>query len=105
VRQDASLTGLMPGSRPSWLSMSRSLRVAACPVILPPRTPVNVHLVGFEGPAGGRHGVQDPAGPDPRRELPQVRAARRHPVHRRVTAGDLLFDLDMQVGGTPCATP
>jgi hypothetical protein len=60
--------------------------------------PVNVHLVGFEGPAGGRHGVQDPAGPDPRRELPQVRAARHHPVHYRLTAGDLLFDLDMQVG-------
>jgi hypothetical protein len=60
--------------------------------------PVNVHLVGFEGPAGGRHGVQDAAGPDPRRELPQVRAPRQHPVHHRVGAGDFLLDLDMQVG-------
>jgi hypothetical protein len=98
VRQAAALTGLMPGSSPSWLSMSRSLRVAACPVILPPADPVNVDLVGFEGPSGGRHGVQDAAGPDPWRELPQVRAPCHHPVHHRVAAGDFLLDLEMQVG-------
>jgi transposase len=60
--------------------------------------PVNVDLVSFEGPSAGRHSIQDAAGPDARRELAQVRAARHHPVHHRVAAGDFLLDLDVQVG-------
>jgi hypothetical protein len=62
------------------------------------RDVVDVDLVGFEGPAGRRHGVQDASGSDPRRELPQVSAPRHDPVHDRVTASEFLLDLDVQVG-------
>src|SRR6516162_6343666 len=47
---------------------------------------VDVDLVGFEGPAGGRHGAQHAAGPDTRRELAQVGALGHDPVHHGVAA-------------------
>jgi hypothetical protein len=98
VRQAVSLIGSMPGSRPSWLSMSRSLRVAACPVILPSRTWwMWIWSASKDRPVGGIASRTRP-GPMPGGKSAQVRAAREHPVHHRVAAGDFLLHLHLQVG-------
>src|SRR6516165_171729 len=60
--------------------------------------PVDMYLVGLDGPAGGRYGSHDASRADAGRELAQVRAPQQHAVHHLVVVDDLLLDLETQVG-------